>query len=695
MKKFLLYFILIFILLLGSGYYYYHSLVKDITQKQKNIFETTQSEIMLIAEESVKLKNLFLFEKVIQNIQRKTPLKTTSLYITKHLIDDALLLNNSPFIDKSWKIIEVSIDAMQGYITPVGNGQYEVILNNESKIDKITLKYQAIKDSVIKDSLFEYDRKKLISIDTHNDNSIVSTTFKNKEYTLTFDFDMNFSKEELNIKLQNFLYTIFIITTCLLFIGVIIYNYFIKAKFLNAIASLEIYIRNILEGKMIKDSSLPKLVVEEFQNLHGDVIELTKKYVNTANELSISKDIIFQKDRTDELTGLPNKKSFEDAIKYMFVTNKKGFIIQLKIDKIGVFTQNHGPEIVDALIENFAHIVKNFFINNKNCDGDIYRFFGGEFAMIIYNKSSQEIESILNTIIELTGKLNDKYYFFENNIYYGATSFDQYGSIESIVQSAHDAYDNALKEKLKHYFIADEKSQNELNTKLESTVKDIISRNDFVLQYLHDTYTFGESPKLLMQEVSPLIIDSFTFESIPSGKFISVAEKMGFMSDFDKAIIEKTLEQIEFGELTHKICIVLSVSSLSNQIFLAWLKELLDSNAFAKQLIFVAPGYSVISNYDIFLNFIKILKSRNLEFMIKRYNPADLSLEKLKGLLPTYIRLEKVLCQDFKKDSSKQHMVKQILLFSEENDINILGDSVKNEQDYLAFEMLGFYGTSR
>lgn len=122
--------------------------------------------------------------------------------------------------------------------------------------------------------------------------------------------------------------------------------------------------------------------------------------------------------------------------------------------------------------------------------------------------------------------MSDKYYFFDRTVYYGATPFDHYGTIESIVQSAQEAYEIALTEKTTFYYIVDSQKQMDLNVKLEETVKDIISRNDFVLQYFYDTYTFGDNPQLIMQEVSPLLIDGFTYETIPSGKFISIAEKL-------------------------------------------------------------------------------------------------------------------------------------------------------------------------
>ena len=87
----------------------------------------------------------------------------------------------------------------------------------------------------------------------------------------------------------------------------------------------------------------------------------------------------------------------------MFISNKDGYIIYLKIDKIGLFTKNHGPEIVDALIEDFAQLVNNFINTQKNRNGAIYRSFGGEFSISLYENSIENVEKFLQEIIELTG----------------------------------------------------------------------------------------------------------------------------------------------------------------------------------------------------------------------------------------------------------------------------------------------------
>lgn len=696
MKKFLFFIFLIALSIFSSGYFYYFSLVKEETFKKESSLEAMKKELLESAHESITSKNLFLFEKIVTNLQQRSDLRNVNIKLKKYYLNDELLLKSVASIDASWSIIEVSIDAMQGVIEYMPDGGYEILVNDKENLaSNITIKFQVEKDSTIKEFLYIYATQKEIK-SNQSTIELKNIKYEDNDFILEYDYaDMVINKEDIAEKTYLFLINILFITISLLVLFILIYNYIIRPKFIKTIDSLNIYIKNTLDGKIIKELSVSKELSNEFGVLNENIMNIAKHYLSLSNELAISKDIIYQKERTDELTGLPNKKSFENDLKYMFIANKSGFIIQLKIDKIGLFTNNYGPEIVDTLIEDFSHLIKNFLDTNPKYDGVIYRFFGAEFAMIIYDVNSQEIEDMLREIIKITESLSHKYYFFDNKVYYGATPFDNYGTIESILQSTRDTYESAIKEKSKYYFIADEKNQQELNNKLEHTVKDIISRKDFVLQYLYDTYDFHSSPQLLMQEVSPLIIDSLTFESIPSSKFLSVAEKLGFISDFDKALIEKVLEQIEFGELTHKISIPLSVTSLSNQLFLSWLEEALKSTPYRENLIFVAHSYSIVSNYNKFVSFCSFLKKNELEFMIKQYHISDLELEKLLPLYPTYLRLERAYCQDFKRDSSKQHIVKQIVLFCDENGIKVLGDSVKNEQDYLAFEMLGLYGTSR
>lgn len=697
MKFFLIwmaFFSIILTLFIGVNYVY---IKDDISKKFIIEQDFLYTEILDISQKAIADNTFDTLTQLIQILQKNTSLRDVNLRMKRYIVDENLLRKKISFLNPmlvTASITDVTIDSEFGDLEEFEKHRYVLKLTKEAQNrEYIPLKFQVIQDEFIQDFLIPFYLQKSLITNNKTDN-LIYKEFQTDDFTLSISIEPKILYADVSNKTLQQGAMLFLLSIVLTIMTYLLYRRLIRQNLTSSIVQLNDYLKQIFEGKMIKDFSL-QISFKELLELHFNILELTKRYVNASNELAISKDIIFQKERSDELTGLPNKKSFENDLKYMFISNKNGYIIYFKIEKIGLFTKNYGPEIVDALIDDFAKTILHYFTTYKKITGNIYRFFGGEFAIIVYASEISLIESSLKEIIELTNGLTDKYYFFDRAVYYGATPFDHYGTIESIVQSAQDAYEIALKAKTPPYYIIDAQQQLLLNAKLEDTVKDIIKRNDFVLQYLYDTFSFDTTPRLLFQEVSPLLIDSFTYETIPSGKFISIAEKLGVVIDFDKALIEKVLEQIELGELTHKIGVVLSITSLSNYSFLTWLESLIITNTSMKYIVFSSPAYSVASNSEVFINFNTLLKKYGIEMMIKKYDPIDLSLDSLEKIIPTYLRIERSLCQDFKKDSTKQHAIKQILLFTERYNIKVFGDSVKNEQDYTAFEMLGLYGTSQ
>ena len=467
-----------------------------------------------------------------------------------------------------------------------------------------------------------------------------------------------------------------------------------KKEFKESLKNLDKYLKELLDNEFHTQTKVNKKE-REFENIYTHIEQLSKNFATVLNELNVTRDIIEKREITDDLTGLPNKKWFEKDVKQMFIANKEGYIIFFKIDQLGEFAKKHGSEIVNSLVEDFAKTVESYFATNRVINGRCYRFFGAEFALIIYESSVERVKEVLTEIIELTKTLDDKYYFFDNQIYYGGTPFDKYGTVESILQSARDEYSGVYAKKERHFSVLDQSEQIEKNKVLEESVKDIIERDDFALQYVFDTYDFSEPPHLIMQEISPMLIDMRTFDRFPIGVFISVAEKMDLAMEFDKLLIKKALSHIEMAELEHLIAINLSVGAISSMRFLSWLSSTLTYEKNTASLVFVVTAYNAAANYELYKRFVETARSFEIKIMIKRYDANDLSLERLQEISPEFIRIERDYCNDLKRDSTKQHAIKQVLFVAEENSIKVLGDGVKSDADYTTIERLGFYGTSR
>lgn len=670
-----------------------HTAMKESAIQEYELHSQKVATYMQETLKALQIHQLDAWQKSVEGALLHPLLKGVYLEFKKLQFRDKDLMLKTNLLDESWSISDVSTDGINGEIQEIENGIY--LFHPASTFKKelpLEIRFFGYKNGMIHDfsvvlgfafSLGEIDADGAEIYKVENENLLV-------RYAL--------DKSQLQKRYEEYLYLFaFAALFLLLFASLFFYLYYTlvaKKRFKNSINAMDTYIEALLQ-KDFQSLPEPTDKDKDFQDLYTRIKLFSQNYVNVVSELNVTRNIIEKREITDDLTGLPNKKWFEKDLKQMFVASKEGYIIFLKIDKLGEFAKKHGGDLVNSLVGDFAKTIEGYFIANKEVQGTFYRFFGAEFGMVLYENDVDKVKKVLDEIIQLTQTLDDKYYFFDNQIYFGGTPFDKYGTVESILQSAKDQYNSVYAQKQEFYKVLDISEQIEKNKEFEASVKDIIDRDDFALQYVFDTYDFSPTPNLIMQEISPMLIDMRTFERFPIGVFISVAEKMDVAMEFDKLLIKKALSHIEMAELEHLIAINLSVGSISSMRFLTWLSSTLTYEKYAASLVFVVTAYNAAANFDLFKRFVETARSFEIKIMIKRYDANDLPLEKLQELAPDFIRIEKDYCNDLKRDSVKQHAIKQVLFVADEHNIKVLGDGVRSDADYSTIERLGFYGTSR
>jgi EAL domain-containing protein (putative c-di-GMP-specific phosphodiesterase class I) len=425
--------------------------------------------------------------------------------------------------------------------------------------------------------------------------------------------------------------------------------------------------------------------------------KLSKKVSSLTNETNINKSLLERKDFIDEVTGLDNKKVFEKAIKTMFVTNKTGYIALCKINNLGDFATKNGSNGANNLIKDFGHTMVRLLKKFPKVTSNVYRFYGAEFALIIEIENLENLKQILEYLSSnLEKEIKSKYLIDGDIVYFGVTPFDSYGTIDSILHSAHESYLNCINSKNILFSISDNAELLEKTRQHEILVEDIIKREDFTLKFIYDTFEMDSEENLLMQDASPIIINSETFEMFPIGIFISVAEKINLSSTFDRILIEKVLSYLEYEKVEHKIAINLSMKSLVDKKFLSWLEGILLYNDLAKNnLIFSVTSYNAKENLVKFKSLVEIIHKFDSQILLKRFSIEDFSLDELSELQLDYIRLNKDYCVDINSDRVKKHTIKSVILYGEMNNIYVLGDMIKSDEDYKTMSRLGLYATSR
>jgi len=421
---------------------------------------------------------------------------------------------------------------------------------------------------------------------------------------------------------------------------------------------------------------------------------MSTKIEEIINKLNRNLETITKKLSEDELTGLALKQSFETDMKDMFINKSSGFIFIIKIFDLASFAKSHTTSEVNNFIQEFSKILKNTKIpEGKKLTA--YRFFGSEFALIAERFSFEDTEKFIKDLQANFEKLSIEYNKNEI-VHIGATEFNPIGTTPEILQSANEAYERATIIGVNESFISDSTELSRDMDAWRELVFDIIDNSNFDVRYIGDSILLNkESNSIYMQEAFTHIKDKEN-NPIAIGTFVSIAERYEKIVEFDKKVITKVINHILVNNVSHSISINLSLESINNTAFIAWLeKKILEHKTIANQLVFSVTAYAVAKNVDKFKFFVDEIHKCGAMIIIKRFETKFIPLDSIKNLNLDYIRLARDYTCNICNDNAKQSFVESIQDLSELLNIKVFAENVKTNEDLEIVKKLNIYGASR
>lgn len=666
-------------------------------------------------------KNIFLYKSdILSSLNKQIDLnsfRNINIDFNRYIFNkDTLVFNTQGFDDRSWKIAEIAVDAKYGYIKKIENSSlYEFVASNSFNNElPINIRYQVYKNGQIRNFLtsIDFSNKKLI-------NGLEGKEFfKFVDYFLDFDLkkqseSISFEGQNIAIvtyklndyeirkQLQNFITKLVIYTLIMvlpiLFIVAFYHRYVFNKYVLKPMNYLNLYLDNIIGNKyrnIEKDNFEGE---QEIIDVIKKIGKISSKIASLTNELNINKESLELKVSTDTLTGLPNKNIFDFDLKNMFVSLSKAYIMIVKIDDLSKLSANHDTGYINNFIEHYVSVIKNTIYRYSKTDIKIYRFYGSQFAIVAKNIDTLSVnrmcKAIVADVVENMKEYHDN--SVKDIIQIGGTSFDLYGTIDSVLALANKAYDRSKKKGPNSFHVFAQEDIEKDYEILDNNVSEIIEQGRFELDFVLETYLFDDPKKLIMAEVAPLLYDHDN-NKILIGSFVSVAQKLELIGRFDELVIEKTIAYINKNSIEHELAVNVSFTSIIDYKFMNWLKEYFNKNKKAfEKVVFSITSYSANLHKSDFINFVEQLHDLGGKIILKRYKTEEFPLEQLSTLKIDYIRIHKDYTTSFTNDSVKKHKVKNILIYGELNDINVIADTVKLDLDYNLLDRLGAYGTSR
>jgi len=461
---------------------------------------------------------------------------------------------------------------------------------------------------------------------------------------------------------------------------------------LNPLARIENLARQIADGEFNLIDKLPGTI--EIRNVAQSMNLMSGKLEKVISNLNKRLEESGKKLSMDPLTGLDTRPGFETSMKQRFMAKGQGFILIIKIFELGPYASKNSPKKVDEFIKHFVLTIKNVLKDQNQEIQQFFRIMGSEFVLLVNLKNREQAEilsgQILNALAEM-GKGMDK----PNVAHIGGVMFDPHGTTAQMIAAANEAYEKACLVGDNSYVIAENSGNSYDSDEWKEIVRSAIDNDQVELSFTAQAYSLANKEKLLLEETMSRVLDN-NGDPLAIGTFISIAEKIDRIADFDMLVINKVIDHIRLHNVTYDIAINLSFTTLANGPFLSSLAQLLkDNNDIAHHLVFSVTAYGAAKDTEAFSRFIDFAHRNGAKVILKRYESKFLRIDQIKAFKLDYIRLARVYTEKISIDAEKRDLVKAVKEMGDLLDISILAEAVESDSDYEAVREIGLDGASR
>ncbi len=486
----------------------------------------------------------------------------------------------------------------------------------------------------------------------------------------------------------------------------------VKTSFYYSLATLAMSVALLLLVLQVTLSSLKRIgrMAETISKGDFEVIErlpwtsdvrrvalsmniMSKKLEKVILKLNQRLEGLGKKLQLDDLTGLRKKNSFEDDMGELLASSSGAFVFIVKIDALGGLVKELGNDAIDEFIKDFAEILKN--VGDKQIGGDVstYRFFGSEFVLLARNIDGKKAEALASCLSDalstLAKKLNKA-----DIAHIGVAEFDPFGSVDTILLAANEAYEQATLIGANGYYLRKGEDRAKDTAQWKELVFDIIDNNDYTLSYVSPVANL-ETKEVMMVDVFSEAVDK-NGDVLSIGTFVSIAEKFVKIVDLDKGVTSRVIEYVNNENIQHSVAISLSNRTIKNSDFRAWLTVLLTGNSsIAGQIIFSLSAYAVTKEVAAYKEFIHFVHQLNAKVIIKRFEGHLIPPEIVKQLKPDFIRLARDIGNGVDGNAEKQEFVSTVVELGELLGIGVFAENIQSEVDLSKVKTLGVIGASR
>lgn len=415
------------------------------------------------------------------------------------------------------------------------------------------------------------------------------------------------------------------------------------------------------------DRFLVEAAASPIQDADGEVQGAVLVFRDVTEQRRLSQEIAFQATH-DELTGLGNRRAFEQALNQAFADvrdqGRSHVVCYLDLDEFKVVNDTCGHTAGDELLRQIARL----FFTVLRVEDHICRIGGDEFGIILTN---QNVAQALLTAERLQLSLSSFRFVWREQSFGVGVSIGMVvmdadsESVGALLQAA-DSACYVAKERGRgriHVYASDDPALAQRYGEMEwvSRIEHALQHGRFVL-YAQPIVPIGAThARGLHCEVLLRMRDEKGALVLP-GLFIPAAERYHLASRIDRWVVTHTLEWVCANQDRIEQCSInFSGQSLGDTDFMAFVLQSLEHSAVrCDKLCFEITETAAISNMHTANRFIATLRELGCKLSLDDFGSGLSSFAYLRNLPVDVLKIDGQFVKDIARDPVSLAMVKSI-----------------------------------
>ncbi len=391
----------------------------------------------------------------------------------------------------------------------------------------------------------------------------------------------------------------------------------------------------------------------------------------------------------DELTGLPNRASFnhslQHAIRVAARKDAKLAVMFIDLDRFKNINDSLGHDYGDYLLQDISQRLKGVLR-----DSDIVARLGGdEFVVLIEDwQSMQDLCAVSDKILKAVAKpfiLEEQEYDLTTSV--GISTFPQHGiSAQELLRHADVAMYRAKELGKNNYqfytSLLDFNSVDRL--RLESALRRAVNRDEMVLHYqpivnLETGYLVGMEALLRWQHPEQGLL-------LP-GVFMTIAEETGLIVSIGEWVLREACEQNrrwhEMGYGPLRVSVNLSARQFQPSL-VDMVTRVLEETGLAPQLLELEITESMVMQHpDQAVRMLNELSSMGISFSIDDFGTGYSSLAYLKRFSIDSLKIDRSFISESTLDSDNAAIIRAIIQMAHGLEIRVVAEGVETAEQAL------------